>query len=131
MLGIIDVATVDRKIIDLKSAGKKKTQADADQSTQLTWYAMAYQAKTGAAPDGINLVALVNKKVPEAQVLETTRSRRDMEVLVARVNNFLGARQAGAFTPAPIGSWWCSRRFCGYWSTCPFVNSEREAASQE
>lgn len=130
MLGIIDVATEGGRIIDLKSSKKKKTQRDADDSTQLTWYAMAYQARTGAPPTGIDMVALVNTKRPEAQTLSTTRTRKDMEVLVARVNNFLGSRQAGSFSPAPVGSWWCSSKFCGYWNTCPFVNSERQAAAE-
>jgi len=47
------------------------------------------------------------------------------------INAVVDGVKKGVFHPAPIGSWWCSPRFCGYWFSCPFINSERQAAAEE
>lgn len=130
MLGILDVVTSDGRIKDLKTSGRSKQQADADDSTQMTWYAMAYQALRGKPSAGIDLEVLVDTKTPKHQRLSTSRGQHDYEVLLARLNTMLAGREAGIFHPAPIGSWWCSAKFCGYWNTCPYVNSERKSAAE-
>lgn len=131
MLGIIDVATKDGRIKDLKTAGKSKSQSEADTSLQLTWYDMTYQAATGRESTGLDLEVLVDLKTPKHQRLSTQRTHRDFEVLVSRVNATIHAIQAGSFPPANPGSWNCSAKWCGYWSTCRYVNSERKDAANE
>ncbi len=131
MLGIIDVATEDHVIHDLKSSAKSKNQNDADSSLQLTMYDMSYRAMTGTAPTGIVLDNLVDTKTPKLVQLRTSRSRADMSALVNRFNFTTAAIQAGVFPPANVGHWRCSERWCGYFSSCRYVNSERKAATHE
>lgn len=130
LLGVLDVATIDQRVKDLKTAARTKTQAEADQSLQLSLYALAYRAHTGTDAAGLDMEVLVDTATPKHQQLGTTRGRRDYLVLVARLNAFLRAREAGIFPPAPIGDWSCSERWCGYARTCPFYTPERRAADR-
>lgn len=129
LLGVLDVATTDRRVKDLKTAARAKTQAEADQSLQLSLYALAYRAHTGADATGLDMEVLVDTATPKHQQLSTTRGRSDYLVLVARLNAFLRARDAGIFPPAPLGDWSCSERWCGYARSCPFYTPERGAAA--
>lgn len=133
LLGIIDLADDKKRITDFKTAKKKKPQSEADSSLQLTVYSAAYQSRTGEAPSEVRLDNIIQgKKSVERQVLSSTRSEADIGALANRINTVAAAIDAGIFIPAPVGIWQCSQKFCGYWRSCPYVNSERaEAASEE
>jgi hypothetical protein len=130
LLGVLDVTTKQERIKDLKTANRSKAQGEADSSLQLSLYSLAYRVKKGTDPAGIDLEVLVDTTIPKHQRITTTRSRRDYEALVARVNAFLKAKDAGVFPPANVGHWLCSPRWCGYFATCPYVNSERIDAAE-
>jgi hypothetical protein len=130
LLAVIDVATQGNRVLDFKTAARAKAQRDADESLQLTWYAIAYKALTGAPPAGLGLEVLVDTgKILKHQSLRTTRTLRDFEVLVARINAFLLSLKAGNFPPANVGHWMCGNggKWCAYWHTCAYVNNERKA----
>lgn len=130
LVGTLDLSTLDGRIRDLKTTTRTKSKFDADHSLQFTMYGELYTAATGKAPTGFDLDQIVLlKKGPEYKTVPTTRGPRDRAVLVARINALLAARKHGVFQPAPVGSWWCSPKWCGYWNTCPFVNGERLAAA--
>ena len=122
LLGYIDMADDKDRIMDLKTTGKSKTQDEADQSNQLTYYAAAYQIKTGRKPSSVRLDVLVDKKTPEHQQIETGRDFPDFERLAAKVDMVAKGIKAEVFLPPPPGSWACSQKFCGYWSTCKIRN---------
>ena len=130
LVGTLDLSTTDRRIRDLKTTTRTKSKFDADHALQFTMYGLLYEAATGKAPTGFDLDQIVLlKKGPEYRTVATTRGEADRRVLVARTNALLAARKHGVFQPAPVGSWWCSPKWCGYWNTCPFVNGERLAAA--
>jgi hypothetical protein len=129
LLGILDVSTEDGLVLDIKTAARAKTQQDVDESMQLSMYHLAYTARTGQPPAGVGLEVLVDTKTPKRQRLVSTRSERDLGVLAQRVNAMVAGVEAGVFLPAAPGSWACSPKFCGFWATCPYVNSERRAAA--
>lgn len=131
LVGRLDVVDSAGYIRDLKTAGRRKSQEDVDRSDQLTYYALAYTHKTaGEKPAGVIMDVLIDKGRPEAQRLEASRTSADATVFLNRINAMLAGVKAGSFPPAPLGSWVCSPRFCGYWWTCPYVNSERQAAAE-
>lgn len=127
--GTLDLAGKDGRVRDLKTTGKTKPQSEADNSLQFSMYGLLYKAETGSYPTGFDMEQLVDLKTPKHVRLSTTRGEADYRALVARINTMLRARQAGVFAPAAVGSWNCSDRWCGFWSTCPYVNSERKAAA--
>lgn len=126
LLGYLDLLTDDDIIADFKSAKKRKSQADADNSVQLTFYAAGAYIKTGRKPTVRLDVILDQRKGVQRQILDSTRDLPDFRALANRTSAVLVSIKAGAFPPAMPGSWWCSAKWCGYWSTCPYVNSERK-----
>ncbi len=130
LVGTLDLSTTEKRIKDLKTTTRSKSQFDADHALQFTMYDELYRAAKGFRPVGFDIEQIVLlKRGPKASTVATTRSDADRRVLVARINALLAARKHGVYQPAPVGSWWCSPKWCGYWDTCPFVNGERLAAA--
>lgn len=130
LLGRLDVADDQDQIRDIKTSGRRKPQDEVDRSDQLTFYHAAFKRETGRAPKGVILDVLVDTKTPAVQRLTSERTDQDKQVFLNRLNAMLGGVKAGVFPPAPLGHWCCSPRFCGYWFTCPYVNSARQAAAE-
>lgn len=130
LLAIIDLADELDRVTDFKSASKRKPQSEADGSVQLTIYAAAFQRHTGRPPSELRLDTAVKNKEPVRQVLTTQRTRSDFEALANRINAVSLGIAKGSFPPATPGAWWCTSKWCGYWHTCPYVNSERRAAAE-
>ena len=130
LFGRLDVTDEENRVRDLKTAGRRKNADEVQRSDQLTFYHLAFQRKMGRPPAGVRLDVLVDKARPEVQTLEAERTPRDAAVFVSRLNAVLSGIKTGSFPPAPIGAWCCSARYCGYWFTCPYVNSERQAAAE-
>ncbi len=127
--GTLDLGTVDRRVKDFKTSTRAKSQSDCDNSNQFSQYGILYHAKTGHWPSGFDMENLVATKVPKVVQLHTTRTQTDYMVLANRANVMIRSRDAGLFAPAAVGAWNCSQKWCAYWPTCPYVNSERRAAA--
>jgi hypothetical protein len=132
LVGVIDLADDRARVTDLKTATKRKTQADADDSLQLTVYDVGHRVLTGQPAAELRLDTIVQgKRDLSRHVLSTERTPADFAALAQRVNIVTASIAAGVFTPAPLGAWWCSQKWCGFHRTCPYVNSERKAAAEE
>lgn len=130
LLGIVDLQDDRGRVTDFKTAKRKKSQKDVDDSVQLTIYAAA-AAVRGTPASEVALDTLVNNKTPTRQRLVSPRDENDYRALASRTNAVIAAITAGSFPPTMPGSWWCSPDWCGYWSTCPYVNSERKLLAIE
>ncbi len=126
LVGIIDMADIRRNVVDLKTTAKKKSQADADASLQLTTYAAGHKAITGHDAASLKLETVVQTKTKTyRQTLQTSRTAASQQVLANRINAMTESLAAGVIVPAPPSAWWCSRKWCGYHSMCPFVENGR------
>lgn len=126
LMGIVDLVETNHALRDLKTAGKKMSQNDADASTQMTMYRELVKHHTGKYPTSIGFDVLVKKKTPEAQRIETVRNNSDFDSLILRAQLMLKQINTGIFGPADTGSWICQSRFCGYWSSmCPYVSDRQ------
>lgn len=122
LLAVIDLADDQKRVVDFKTAKKSKAQADADGSVQLSVYAAAHQALTGEPPAVVRLDTLVQtSKKTDRQILDSKRGDADLVALSHRINAITAAIDSGVFPPTTPGAWWCAPKWCGYWSTCPFV----------
>ena len=130
LVGYMDVVDTTDTVRDLKTSVRRKAQSDVDRSDQLTFYALAYQHLAKRPARGVTMDVLVDKGRPEVQTLHAVRTPRDVAVFVNRLNAVIAGVKAGSFPPAPLGSWTCSPKFCGYWNTCPYVNAERTDAAE-
>jgi DNA helicase-2/ATP-dependent DNA helicase PcrA len=95
-------------IVDYKT-GKPKTQDDADESLQLSIYALAAKSM-GFAADSLVIVNLAN-----CSAIESRRSEKELAAEEARVSEAAANIAAGNFDPQPGRH--C--RFCSYRSICP------------
>ncbi len=131
LLGIIDLVAEQgengHKLVDLKTTRKAKSQREADTSLQLTAYSLGAKRLTGDLPKLIQLEVLVHsEKGVREQVFDTQRGPEDFKILAAHLNAAEKVIRSGAFTPAAEGSWYCSVRWCGYASTCPFFKGDAD-----
>jgi hypothetical protein len=125
--GRIDLINTEDRIVDFKTGSKSPAKNAAVTSVQLTTYGLLYWASFGKTPLGYQLEHCVDKKVPEAVSQSTTRQESDFVALMNTVDTVTKAIDTGSFPPAygTMGAWYCSPRFCGYWSTCQYVPASR------
>lgn len=120
LAGTIDIDEGDA-IRDTKTAAKSPAAGDADKSVQMTAYAVAKKIIDGEFPRALHIDYLIKTKTPKTVTQTTGRDMADAEMFLARVSRAAEIITAGAFTPANTTDWWCSAKFCGYHSTCPFA----------
>jgi hypothetical protein len=130
LLGVTDLRDERGRVVDFKTAARKPSAEAADSSTQLTIYAAAFHVDTGTTPEEVRLDVVTKTKTPARHVVRSRRTPTDMQVLLNRVNVTLDSLNKGSFPPASPGAWCCSPKWCGYWATCPYVNSERRQAAE-
>lgn len=110
-------------IDDTKTTARSKSQREADDSLQLTTYDLAAVINLKRKPKEARLHVLVDTKKPKAEILRTTRTERDHNVLYHRVENAVEVMEKGSYVPVKAGDPLCSPRFCGFYSTCRYVNA--------
>jgi RecB family exonuclease len=122
LTGVIDLQDTGNVVRDLKTSGKTPPQSEADVSEQLTFYALAVQELDGELPAAVALDYLIPLKGGvKAVSLVSRRDEASVAGLWARIERAEQVITAGAFTPARTTDWWCDRRWCGYWESCPFA----------
>lgn len=123
LVGTLDLQEASGCVRDTKTTSSSPAKGTADCSLQLTIYALARKALDGAGPViSVALDHLVDlKKAPKAVTQTSTRNTADFEGLLRRIEVVDRSISAGVFLPANPSDWWCSPRWCGYYSTCPYV----------
>lgn len=96
-------------ITDYKT-GRPQSQEDADDSLQLSIYALAAREKWGYRAD-----RLVLHNLEGNQMVVTTRNDRQLEEVERKIVETVGKIAEGKFAPKP--DYHC--RFCGYYNLCP------------
>jgi hypothetical protein len=132
--GIMDLITrgFDSKGVPLEEVRDQKTterspaKDAAHKSQQLTFYAMLRLAEVGQMPRTQVLDYIVHspktgwtKHVP----LQTHRTAGDIHALVERLNAAVEAVEKGVFLPTHPDNWYCSERWCPFWSSCRFKSA--------
>lgn len=123
LLIIRDTKTSAKSPIPSYMDGNDKA-GTADDSEQLTAYAVASHVVDGKLPDRMVLDYLVrtNAAKPTVKYVPTltTRSMDDVQVFLNRFANLIHAMKTGVFVPANQSWWGCSARWCGYFGICPY-----------
>jgi putative RecB family exonuclease len=103
-------------LIDLKTAARKPSQVQADQSLQLTAYSLGATA-LGFDPDelALRLDYLLKGTQPDLVSLETTRSEDDRRRFVKMITRVWKGITNAVFFPKV--DWYC-RSSCGYQTQC-------------
>lgn len=129
LAGTIDIQEGSAFVRDTKTSAKSPNADAAERSDQLTMYALGVHVIDGAPPLHVALDTLVDRKRgAELRTLTSTRTMEDFAPLLARVENAVEVREKGAYTPARRDDWWCSPKWCGYFSTCRYVRNPKSVA---
>jgi hypothetical protein len=126
LFGFIDVQEGTNSVRDTKTAGKTPNGNVADQSDQLTGYALAVRVLDGKAPEKVVLDYLIDNKTPVAKSFESTRDGDDFAALLHRVEVAIVALEKGVFIPARQTDWWCSPKWCGFHGSCRYVRQPKQ-----
>lgn len=116
--GEIDIQEGIEAIRDTKTSRKSPVKTLADESLQLSTYALAVRQLEGVLPKKVVLDYLVQTPARGDLKLVQLESRRDdehLEPVLARIGQMEQVLRSGLFTPAPISSWWCAKKYCAYW----------------
>lgn len=106
---------------DLKTTKKTPGQDDAVRDLQLSVYALGTTVNRKEAPVRLAKDYIVDLKAgPKREVREATRDEADLRNIAARIRVTIAAMNAGALIPTDPDNWWCSEKWCGYYSECPF-----------
>ena len=113
-LGVIDLEEADA-IVDLKNKKKACTQAEADNSLQLTLYAHI-RGKSIVRLD--QLVKPTKTKGVRYIRTQAYRNTKDVKHALHVVQGVTNAIVAGNFMRTNPENWWCSSKWCAYWGSC-------------
>jgi hypothetical protein len=117
--GTIDFTETSGVIGDTKTSRVAYTEQSVQKSIQATMYDFAYEALRGRKSSGFRFDVLVKSaKVPRVQQVHAQLGQDDRQWLFETVSHVDKAIRAGIALPAPEGSWYCSPKWCGYWSIC-------------
>jgi hypothetical protein len=135
LVGVADLITDQREVVDFKTGKRSLSQSDADESTQLSIYAASVQ-RDNPGVDAVNVTLDMitepgSRSAPKRVVIHSHRDRSDLPILANRVEVVSRTIAAGLFPPAAPGSWWCSADWCGYYATCKYVNKARIDKTRE
>lgn len=115
---VMDVVDTDGVVRDNKSLSRKPSADEMAKDIQLSTYALAYRLLRRRPEAGLVFDAVLkHKNGPTAEVIATSRTTVDLKRHLEDIGDAQRQIQAGIFPRRPNG-WWCSPRFCGYWSRC-------------
>lgn len=112
--GVIDLTTKDNRVIDYKTASAVLSQNEADSSIQLSLYSMF------AGKMDVGLTCFVKTKNPYVAHIPSKRTPAHYAWALKVAKRTVDAIRLGVFPyTVPSGqAWWCSEKFCGFWSDC-------------
>jgi hypothetical protein len=129
LAGTLDIQEGSSSVRDTKTAGKTPAKTIADESLQLTAYALATKVIDGVAVKSVKLDYLIDNKTPIYTPFISTRDDDDFKNLLLRIERASKAIEKGVFIPARETDWWCSKKWCGFHGSCPFAKQPKQFAA--
>lgn len=119
-----DIREVDGTLRDTKTKGQSPP-ADAARSIQMGTYCMSEVVAKRGLPKIVVLDFLVKTKVAKYVRRDAVPDKTWLDPVMARIERAIKIIEAvkegkEAFAPADPENWVCSKRYCGYASTCPY-----------
>jgi hypothetical protein len=123
LFGTIDlVDKAQSRIRDLKTTGKSPNISDVLNSTQLTTYQFFAMSEGMSIGEIRHDYVIFGKKEIKTDIINVgPRSKDDIRSLLDTYQKAVTLIGAGVFMPAPVGSWWCSPKYCPYYEICPHI----------
>lgn len=112
---VIDLITQDMRVVDNKTSSKKPPENVADESIQLSAYALAFKNQYGMVPTGLELQhTVVTAKTLSATTVttKTTRTDEQLDHFKLRLQMVVDGIRKRVAIPPSQGDWQC--KSCGY-----------------
>lgn len=124
LAGTKDIREADSTIRDTKTTSKKQPENSA-LNLQMAMYSLSEKTERGALPKEFKFDYLIKTKIPKVQVCSVVPTDNMLKPLYFRIENFIQLIESvkegkGCFTPADPSSWVCTKKYCGYATTCPY-----------
>ena len=117
------------RVGDLKTTTMKWPEGRIKQEIQVPFYSYAFEYTKGMRPE-FRYDVLIARSGKDGkptstsyQPLTHTCSDADYSALFAKLRLFIEMLKAGIFPPTSPTNWVCSPKWCGYYSTCPYVGN--------
>jgi len=114
--GRIDIVE-EGTITDIKTGFTHKTIEDANSSTQLTIYSLAYLAEYGKLPN----LQFDSITINSIQRIPTYRNADSLKATIKYIQQIWEAIQKGIFIPTYPDNPMCSKQNCEYWNICQYA----------
>lgn len=123
LAGVIDFTERGGVIGDTKTSRTAYDPGAARRALQPALYDLAYEALRGRPSAGFRYDVLIKSgagKSPARRVQQVSAKlgQDDRHWFFETATHVHRAIRAGVAMPAPEGAWYCSPRWCGYWSRC-------------
>ena len=115
--GIIDLYDETGLVVDHKTTSRTPNPETVHKDLQLTAYAMGLRYKEKQVEIGMAFDYIVRAKTPKIIRIESSRSQEDIDRFLRLLGQVATAIKEGRFYPNPT-SFYCSSRWCAYWSQC-------------
>jgi hypothetical protein len=119
--GYIDLETDEDEIIDFKTKASRMNAAAARYEVQPRTNLLARRAE--GRPATFAFDTLVKNKSPVVDTIPVPISDHELDRFVQRLYLIAGEinwrMENDVWQGAIPGQWWCSVKFCDFWSTCP------------
>lgn len=125
--GFLDLEEEDGSVVDRKVRKSKLGQGDADGDLQPTSYLLARRSEGNPASE-FRFHTMVKTKQPYAEVVPTGRTDAQLDAFIDRVYQIAAEihwrLETDNWAGAAPGAWWCSRKMCGFWDSCPMGGAQ-------
>lgn len=102
-------------VVDLKTKRKKGSQAEVENSLQLS----LYSAATGKPDVRLDQLIKPTKTLPTRYIrLSATRTEQEIAHAVELGADIVDGITAGYFPRSSPDAWWCTAEWCHYWGLC-------------
>lgn len=125
-LDLVDQVGPTRVVADAKTSERAPHGDAADRSQQLSLYDLLDAGESGPSetrPVRLDYLVLNRSTgTVEPVRLQSVRTAATRRAVVSRIDMAVKSVNAGVFVPAnPETDWWCSERWCEFWSTCQYA----------
>lgn len=120
---IMDIGEQGR-VGDLKTASVSWPGDRIHQEIQPPFYSFMHERKHGFTPVFQYDILVPLKEQTKHQIQVKICSEKDYRALFAKIGIVIEMFKRGFFPPSNPSAWWCSPKWCGYHSTCPYVGNK-------
>lgn len=114
----------DNSVDDLKTSKKSWGHDQIEKEIQPIFYSLAHEHLTGIRPTFHYHILVPLKTKLKYMHQQITATDAHYASIILKIKMMIKMIESGVFLPANPTSWWCSKKWCGYYQTCIYVGNK-------